>query len=302
MPLTLPGIVNDENTFERKLMYKGLAYLLCSEDPGERLEIATLYKAYRDGLSISGHNFKISSLQDFSRSASSTIQWLEKIGKKETSWFKERANQFLPALAKDSKLTFGENEIDALMRSDDDAIQAFIECKSGAATSTGKQTSSYMQASTELAETNNNPVWFVHCHDRDASVSSGYIWSCLDAINQNTKTHLGDDAKTFLYGIAHIFEQTGNTDNKIEALVTWYNSVHNTRLKHDSEFSRVNSMNTILNQYFSVQIHSIQVDRVNRSTIKQWLSKLFPETGDWYNPSKPKSFWMQVYQEGLCQA
>ena len=84
--------------------------------------------------------------------------------------------------------------------------------------------------------------------------------------------------------------------------MTWHNTNYGTTLRHNTEALRVESMNAILNQHFSIEIHDTYIaTSVNRMLIKGWLAKLFPETGEWHNMSKPNSFWMQVYNDALCE-
>lgn len=301
MALTVPLGIFDETTFENKLLYKGLAYLLQADNDGERHEVSGLYELHR-GMEINGKTFKATAPGDFSRSAALGASFTQIVGKKAADWFSDRTAKFMKPLAQDSKLQNGVNEIDAFATASD-GTRAFVEFKSGSAASTGTQTSSYMQISTELAApAAADEIWFVHCYDAAATQSAAYVWQCLDAIQANSRLGLSAGGRAFLTaaGGANLLGSGGNVNTKMDALIGWHNTTYGTTLGVGSESLRLSGMNAILSRHFKVQIFTTYINKsVDREVIRGYMRKLLPETTGWYDVSKQQSFWMQVYNEAL---
>ncbi len=301
MALTVPLGIFDETTFENKLLYKGLAYLLQADNAGERHEVSGLYELHR-GMEINGMTFKATAPGDFSRGAALAASFTQAVGGKAASWFGERAGKFMKPLAQDSKLQNGVNEIDSFAAASD-GTRAFVEFKSGGAASSGTQTSSYMQISTELAApAAAGEVWFVHCYDAAATQSASYVWQCLDSIQANPRGGLSVGGRAFLTaaGAANLLGGGGNANTKMDAMIAWHNTTYGTSLGSGTESARLGSMNAILSRHFKVQIFTTYINKsVDRELIRGYMRKLLPETTGWYDTSKQQSFWMQVYNDAL---
>jgi hypothetical protein len=314
MALNHPHMPLGEETFVKKLIFKIVAYLLQGDDGGERHELAALYLMHRGSLTVDSTAFKVASAQNFSRSKLAVGNVTHGIGSVCDAAFFQANWQFLSPLDSDAKLFNGANEIDALAQADGDAGPlAFIEAKSGGAGSSGSQTSSYMEASVALAKEKQKDVWFVHYHDTATETEPAYQWNCFETIAHSLASQVPEATKPRLAAMrkAGVMDTKGDAAAKIKALIGFY-STHNPAppgkmgLSGDTVFKQVTAMNTIMKDWFGVQVHSAGYSRkIDRNMVIGWLTKLLPEAGDQYYDtgvvtsgavSTPEQFWMKIYR------
>jgi hypothetical protein len=289
MPYAPAPVLQGEDSIGNKLINQGLAYILSGGgDRGERFEFTVAYRTYRGKLIIDGNNFTMQGPQDFSRK-----QFIPTAPYKTISL--GVLQRFLPtAIAANSLVSNGANEIDETVFAKD--AFAFVECKSGSAGSSGRQTSSYLQAS--LEEHQIHPTWkiyFSHCYESDSAVKSDYLYSCLETIKSTYLLQVVDTpvlpARTFL---TQAPLSLGASPSKIDTFINNYNGYFAPiALSTLNESARVVSLNYILQNLLKLYIINTYIELQNDDWVKTQIVKLIRE--EYPNEAvKPHSFWKNM--------
>jgi hypothetical protein len=289
MPYAPAPLLQGEDTIGNKLINQGLAYILSGGgDRGERFEFTVTYRTYRGMLFIDGNNFTMQGPQDFSRK-----QFVPGAPYKTISL--GVLQRFLPtAIASNSLVTNGANEIDATVFARD--AFAFVECKSGSAGSSGRQTSSYLQACLEehLAHPTRK-IYFVHCYESDSTVKSDYLYNCLETIKSTYLHQVVDTptvpARTFL---TQAPLSLGVSPAKIDTFINNYNGYFAPIvLGTGNEIARVLSLNYILQNLLNLYITNTYMELKNDDWVKSQVVKLIRE--EYPNEAvEPHSFWKNM--------
>lgn len=292
MGVVFPVETSDESTVELKLIHKGLAYLISGgNNAGERHEVSTIYKALTGSFQINGIPFAVPGAKYFSRSGyTPTGDFSPKVTK-------SHLDKFLPkCFYQDSKLLGGFNEVDGLMYASDKRTKAwaFVECKSGSASSSGSQTASYMQVCLEMAEQHpSDTIYFAHCYySESGGPSAAYVFNCLSTIKNSCIGLIRDSGVRAYLGSAPA--DGSSSPGSMDTFIQHYNTQRNAALAVGDASSRLASLQSIIKTLFRIVIADTCVAAETDADVKKKVGKLVRDN---YCAPGVKGFWPNLANE-----